>query len=121
MSNYCRKCGAELPNEMIAFCTKCGANQREIKNEQNPQNTSVLQSEKPVGVGEWVGWILLCSLLPIIGAIIMLCAANKESIKNYAKANLIFSVIGVVFVFVILIIIFAVIGVSFIGRSAWYF
>ncbi len=74
-------------------------------------NYGTRQPNTPSGtsVGGWIGWLFLCSCLPIIGLIIMMCSAKDESTKNYAKANLIFMVI----VLVIYIILFAAFGTAF--------
>lgn len=64
--------------------------------------------EDETTVGGWIGWMLLCSILPIIGQIIMLCCAKNKTIKNYAKANLILVAIA----FVLVIFLVAIVGVS---------
>lgn len=79
----------------------------------NPQyyypnnNYGTQQTNAPVGtsVGGWIGWLFLCSFLPIIGLIIMMCSAKDESTKNYAKANLIFMAIVLV-LYILLLIVF---------------
>ena len=49
----------------------------------------------------WLGWSILISLLPIIGAVIMMCLAKDESTKNYAKLMLVLYII-VIILYVIL-------------------
>ena len=56
-------------------------------------------------IGGWLGWIILISILPLIGSIIMSFAPKDESTKNYGRlvliAQLILAAIGVLlFVFV---------------------
>lgn len=125
MSKFCKMCGTELPSEETMFCVKCGANQGGVSNSGNAVNSqnqngysqnynasyAMQQNRKITGIGEWIGWILLCSFLPIIGQIIMLCTSDDESVKNYAKANLIFSAIA--FVIIMIIVVFLVVaGIS---------
>ena len=79
----------------------------------NPQyyypnnNYGTQQANTPTGtsVGGWIGWLVLCSFLPIIGQIIMICSAKDDSTKNYAKAQLIFTAIVVV-LYILLIVAF---------------
>ena len=49
----------------------------------------------------WLGWSILCSILPIIGALIMMSLAKDESTKNYAKLMLVLYII-VIILYVIL-------------------
>lgn len=61
--------------------------------------------------GGWFGWIVLCSFLPLIGLIIMLCTTKDPSAKNYAKCMLIYSAI----IFVVFLIFGAVLVPAIIG------
>ena len=41
----------------------------------------------------WIGWMFLIGCLPVLGLVIMALAANDESAKNFAKANLLIMLI----------------------------
>ncbi|MCD7741849.1 MAG: zinc-ribbon domain-containing protein [Ruminococcus sp.] len=64
--------------------------------------------DKHTGILGWIGWLLLCSILPVIGQIIAICASSDKSVKNYAAANLILAAV----VAVITIACFAVFGLA---------
>jgi len=67
---------------------------------QQPAN----QGEQPVSVGTWVGLLLLFSI-PFVNiiALIILCASQRKSLRNYAIAQLI--IMGAVFVLTILFVV----------------
>ena len=54
-------------------------------------------------VGAWFGWLILLSVLPLIGTIIMVASTKPGSTKNYAKLMLIFQIIAVVAVLIVAI------------------
>lgn len=56
--------------------------------------------KKTTSILGWIGWMVLCGVLPLIGPIIMVCVCNDDSAKNYAKATLIFYILafGIAFV-----------------------
>ena len=110
------------------FCTNCGGKFEIVSQPQYQQSVNApytssqmtyqpvggympAEPEKPVSLGAWIGWILLCTLLPVIGPIIVLCTAKNETIKNWAKATLILAVIGAVLT-VLLSIAVAALGFS---------
>lgn len=124
----CKNCGTDFEGK---FCPSCGTPSSEImsdlpeikadtnNNSQNNggynpppvynappvyNNVSVIQPDNTTGVGGWIGWLLLCSLLPIIGQIIMIGCSQDRSAKNFAKAQLIFTLIGVIILVVIILI-----------------
>lgn len=41
----------------------------------------------------WLGWLLLCWILPLIGPIIIICSDTNETIKNYGKLHIILQAI----------------------------
>jgi len=66
--------------------------------------------EEPVSVGDWVGTMLLFSLVPCIGLIICIVWAfskgTKKSKANFCKAYLIIYAISIVLVIVLYALIF---------------
>ena len=73
MSKICSKCGAVLEDN-VTFCQLCGENQTAQVNPVPPQPQQYYAPVQPVddhtGVGGWIGWLLLCSFVPLIGQII---------------------------------------------------
>lgn len=59
------------------------------------QPMPAVMAEPVVSTGSWVGYILLSVLLGFIGPIIVLGTAKQETVKNFAKAMLIFYGISV--------------------------
>ncbi len=128
MAKFCKNCGAELLSEDAVVCLNCGAEQNAAPKPQpmpQPQEQDQFRTppppqafqpympqyaqqfanpyapvQKSTTILGWIGWILLCGVLPLIGPIIMACVSNDESAKNYAKATLIFYILafGIAFV-----------------------
>ncbi len=132
---YCRKCGAEL-RDGVSFCNSCGARVEaaapsygESRAPQNnytfqpasapapapaqpvyaPQVNVIQQPEPVTSAGAWFGWLMLLSVLPLIGTIIMF-SSTKGSTKNFAKLQLIFQIIAIVIAVIVIIIIAAMGG-----------
>ena len=123
----CFNCGAEFTGN---FCPDCGlpadnslptpAPIPEPAPNPGPQpyapppvyNNITVANNNTTSTGGWFGWQLLEALLPIIGIILMLCVSNDDSVKNYAKARLIWCAVAIVLVFIIIIPFFAVINSS---------
>jgi Na+/proline symporter len=131
MSRICSNCGKEILNDSMGFCSACGTkldsaqpnvNAQQFNNQQyaQPQYTQPYaqpyQNFAPINpttsIGGWIGWMLLCSILPIIGPIIMICSAKDESAKNFAKAYFVLLAISIVLI-IILSAVFASAGMSF--------
>ena len=95
----CNQCGSELP-DYYTSCPNCGGTQV-VRTAAAPQ-AQPTYSQPPVTTGTettfggWVGWLLLCNFVPIIGQIIMLCVSKDPSAKNYAKLSLILFVIAII-------------------------
>ena len=53
------------------------------------QPVTAVRTEPVVSTSSWVGYVLLCSCLGIIGPIIVMNTAKEESVRNFAKAMLI--------------------------------
>lgn len=63
------------------------------------QEPMINNAEKPVGVGIYIGLIVLFSI-PIVGliaSIVMIFVAKNQNIKNFAIAALIWIVLGYIF------------------------
>ena len=106
MSKVCTACGAGIPEDS-AFCTACGAKAPQTPVTQSaaalvqPLRPEAALSENPdktVSTGAFFGLILLFCL-PVIGWIACLLAAfvpKNRNIRNFARAMLIWLVIGLV-------------------------
>ncbi len=109
---YCKNCGGQL-NDGASYCLKCGASADTYSNYYNAYQQPVVQAQQNnvTTVGGWIGWMILCSFLPLLGQIIMLCCSNDKSVKNYAKATFILCLIGVILM-VIVILAMTMLGAS---------
>ncbi len=90
---YCPDCGVPASNSNPAPAPRPQAyNPPPVYNNINVTNTET------TSVGGWFGWQILIGFLGIIGLIIMMCVSRDPSAKNFAKASLIWSIIGLVLV-----------------------
>ena len=107
----CTSCGAELP-DYYTSCPNCGGTQVVREGAAGvPQAQASYAQPLPTQMGQpvtsvkgWIGWVLLCSYVPIIGVIVMLCTVKDPSAKNYAKLQLIMMIIGIVLCALLLLI-----------------
>ena len=127
MSKICSKCGAVLEDN-VTFCQLCGENQTAQVNPVPPQPQQYYAPVQPVddhtGVGGWIGWLLLCSFVPLIGQIIAICCTRDKSVKNWAIANLIITAISIVIAVVLIILsltVFAGFLSSVTGAPTYYY
>lgn len=104
----CYKCGTEYTGK---FCPNCGASTaaQQIGPTMPPPPVytavqPVVQQSNPTSVGGWIGWMFLCACLPVLGVIIMALAATDQSAKNFAKAQLLLMLIGIIIGVVIFLI-----------------
>ena len=124
MPKYCSSCGT-TNNDNMTNCVNCGAvldnyNQVYPANGSGYSQTynqpyaqpyqqqaySVPNSAPytpPTSVMGWIGWMLLCSLFPLIGQLIML-TSRDQSAKNFAKAQLILVLLGIILVVVLIVV-----------------
>jgi hypothetical protein len=114
---FCSACGAKLDDVQQNTAEQSGYQQYNGQQYGNPQygqtynqpynqvynqqfvpqyQQDFTQLNITTSVIGWIGWLLLCSILPLIGQIIMICTAKDKSAKNFAKANLVVLVICVV-------------------------
>ena len=56
-------------------------------------------AEPVVPVSTWMGYILLCLCMPVIGPIIMACSPKEQSVKNFGKAMLALEAIAAALLF----------------------
>lgn len=88
---FCSKCGNEIKSgEKV--CSKCGASQN-MAPIQSGYNTTRSDGTYFTSVGGWMGWWLICFLLPIIGPIIVACVTKDPSVKNAILAYILLGVI----------------------------
>ena len=108
----CNNCRTEFTGK---FCPTCGASAQvgpapvQVAPQMAPPVYTNVVTAPPVSstsVMGWIGWMFLIGCLPVLGLIIMALAANDESAKNFAKANLLIMLI-------ILIISLLVVGAMF--------
>ena len=108
MARFCKECGAEIP-EGVSFCNACGASVQQQS--VQPQQTVMAQpavSPQPVqqapladgtvGTGYFFGMMLVYAI-PIVGWIACILTALKgkhQTKKNFAKAMMIWLIIGLV-------------------------
>lgn len=84
-------------------------NQFQPTNQYQPQMPAYQpELEEPVSVGDWVGTMLLYSLVPCVGLIVYIVWAfskdTKKSKANYCKACLLIMLIEIVLVIVLALI-----------------
>lgn len=96
----CNQCGSELP-DYYTSCPNCGGGvvKQAPPVQPYPQAGGYIpmqQQREITSMGAWFGWTLLCSILPIIGPIIMLNSAKDPTAKNYAKLMLILQAVMIV-------------------------
>ncbi|MCQ2417073.1 MAG: zinc-ribbon domain-containing protein [Oscillospiraceae bacterium] len=107
----CMKCGAQHPDNYTQ-CPNCGNLLQQPIPAQPTYNGYIppaYQEAPTTSVGAWFGWYLLCAFLPIIGAIILLNVSKDPSVKNFAKLNIILSIIGLVVGILMFMLIFSMI------------
>ena len=102
----CISCGADLP-DYYTSCPNCGGtNLSKGAAAAAPAYSGYVPvSEQPreiTSMGGWFCWQLLCSIIPIIGPIIMMSSAKDPTAKNYAKMMLIMQIIGIVLTILLL-------------------
>ena len=100
----CNNCRTEFNGK---FCPTCGAAAQvgpapipvqTAPHMAPPVYTNVVAAAPTnvTGVWGWIGWMFLIACLPLLGVIIMALAANDESAKNFAKAQLVLLLIGLI-------------------------
>lgn len=128
----CSSCGSEFEGKFCPFCGAVAVEESpaipqpisatEMNSYQQPQNGyyqqpqgyapppvynntfNNVQAEDHTTIGGWIGWLLLCSFLPIIGHIIMLCTAKNKTIKNFVIAQFILLGISIVLTIILFLV-----------------
>ena len=115
MARFCTQCGATLA-EGIAFCTECGARAEAPAATQSVQQPAPAPRPAPRSIPQPVSqssvepesktvstagyfWMILLFALPVIGwlaCIIMAFAHKNKNIRHFARAILLWLVIGAV-------------------------
>jgi len=99
MAKFCKECGAEIP-EGVSFCNACGASVQQAASQsvQQPKAQPVPLMDGTVGTGYFFGMMLVYAI-PIIGWIACILTALKgkqQTKKNFAKAMMIWLIIGLI-------------------------
>ena len=94
----CSGCGADMP-DYYTKCPNCGSAIVPGGGSPAPSSGGYVPPayhQEVTTAGGWFGWMMLCGMLPSIGAIIMLNVTKDQSAKNFAKMYLIVQIIGIV-------------------------
>ncbi len=95
----CNNCRTEFTGK---FCPNCGTAAQvgpapvQVAPQMAPPVYTNVVTAPPVSstsIMGWIGWMFLIGCLPVLGLVIMALAANDESAKNFAKANLLIMLI----------------------------
>lgn len=125
----CLQCGAQLEDN-AQFCAACGMAQPMMTApvapvaQEQPQPVSYpgpayQPQEEPITVGGWIGRSLI-PLIPGVGSLIYLIMlfiwsgdrTKQATFRNWAKAQLILTAIGVVVGVILVVAIFAIVGMT---------
>ncbi len=127
----CNNCGSEFEGNYCDYCGMPADTQTQGYTENSQYDTNFMRGDsinqnysyttpnnaQPTTTLGWLGWQLLEAFLPLIGLIIMLIFSEDESVKNYAKARLILSLVAIV-IAVIIFALFSALIFSFIRSFA---
>ncbi|MDD2956255.1 MAG: zinc ribbon domain-containing protein [Oscillospiraceae bacterium] len=104
---FCEQCGAKLP-EGAKFCAGCGAKTERVQvaytasAEPAPPRPGAYSGQpgsEPLRVGQYIGMLLLM-IVPILSVVLLFVWSFGGSVnlnkKNFARAMLIVSAIGIV-------------------------
>ena len=111
----CKMCGRNTVNDNANFCEYCGNSFRENGPKTTEYNSGINQTmynnqvdqnqnqEKPISFGNWL-LIMLIPFIPFVGfiaypALMLIWAFRKDTPptkKNWARANLVIILIGIV-------------------------
>lgn len=111
----CRNCGKEIPNN-VSVCPGCGApvSPRTASPAAAPQRVSA--GSQPVSTGDWFVTLLLAGI-PLVGLIMTLVWAfgggANPSKQNWARAMLLWAVVGIVLAAAAAVVILGLTGASF--------
>lgn len=122
----CNNCGTEY-DDGVQFCPNCGAPAVQPYNYgyQTPPNPTYqtpnpsVACEKPVTIGQYIGWTLLAYAfgpISLILTIVFACMGDRKSRANFFRAQLV--IWGILIVISILaVIVLSVVGISLIGLA----
>ena len=61
----------------------------------------IYEERDPTTIGGWIGWMILCTILPFIGSLIIALGEDRpETLRNYGKANLVIQGIGLLLILI---------------------
>jgi len=95
MAIFCQNCGSQMEDNGTV-CANCGADQRAFQSNCPSPNQVPQVDTRTVSTLKFFGLILLFSL-PMVGWIICLVmafAAKNENVRHFARANMIWILIG---------------------------
>lgn len=126
----CKNCGTSYGDGM-QFCPNCGTPAAQpydygyqsapnpAYQAPNPATNPYAGYEKPVSIGQYIGWTLLAYVfgpISLILTIVFACMGDRKSRANFFRAQLV--VWGILIAISILaIIVLSVIGISLIGLA----
>ena len=140
---FCGNCGKEL-NDTAKFCPDCGTPVEKQEGAQNLAATTIVESipepdpamnipirnydprwdYTPLGAWSYFLYNLLFSI-PLVGWIIALVFAvggtNRINLRNYARCYFCVLLIAVVLAFIIIAIVFGVVGTEAFRYSSHYY
>ena len=99
MAKFCTECGAAMEDDR-PFCPNCGKAVNGNNGSYFSEPVSQSNLEEPMSLGNWV-ITLLITYIPVVGfimTIVWALTASNTSKKNYARATLLFMIIGFVLV-----------------------
>ncbi len=123
-AKFCPRCGKPLPENAL-FCGECGCS---LNGPAPAYNTPAapVQDTAPLKTTDYLLMLLLLCV-PIVGIIVYIVWAfsgdTNVNRRNFSRAYLIYC-LGIIALYIVLILIFAVIGITaatVLGESAFYF
>lgn len=106
---YCTYCGAEI-HGLQDRCPSCGAPCTDMTGVPDFRDFFG-KKDAPTSLAGWCGWILLCCILPVVGACITVAGSRDNAVKNFAKAWLILTLAAILLmiagIFALLVLRFA--------------
>ncbi len=94
-------------------------------NQYQPQQAYQPQLEEPVSIGDWIGSMLLVSLVPCVGIIMCFVWAfsgnTKKSKSNFFKAYLIITLVSVVLSVIAVVALWGTLAAAMASSGYYYY